>query len=152
MAILLPAAHAGGSNKREETVAVAAVEETAFGKVGDPKKVDRTIEVDMSDKMRFSPAVLTVRQGETIRFVVRNRGKLLHEMVIGTLAGFKSHAEMMKQHPGMEHDEAYMSHVDPGKKGEMIWQFNRPGEFHFACLIPGHFEAGMVGKIVVTKG
>jgi uncharacterized cupredoxin-like copper-binding protein len=62
----------------------------------------------------------------------------------------KQHAALMKKHPGMEHDEAYMAHVRPGKRGEIVWQFTRAGEFYYACLLPGHFEAGMVGKIVVA--
>jgi uncharacterized cupredoxin-like copper-binding protein len=123
---------------------------TPFGKTGDPKKVTRTLQVDMADSMRFTPAALTVRQGDTIRFVVRNQGKVLHEMVIGTDEDLRSHAEMMRKHPTMEHDAPYMAHVAAGKRGEMVWQFTEVGEFKFACLIPGHFEAGMVGTIKVV--
>ena len=61
----------------------------------------------------------------------------------------KVHAEMMKKHPGMEHDEPYMAHVPPGKTGEIVWTFNRAGTFEFACLMAGHFEAGMIGRITV---
>lgn len=149
-----PAAFAGSdaANVKHKADAPASAEEFSFGRQGDPKKITRTIAVDMLDSMRFIPGEIRVRQGETIRFVLRNQGKLLHEMVIGTMEELKSHQEMMRQHPGMEHDEAYMTHVDPGKKGEMLWQFTKAGEFYFACLIPGHFEAGMVGKITVTKG
>lgn len=74
----------------------------------------------------------------------------MHEMVIGTKKELDTHAEMMKKNPGMEHDEPYMVHAAPGKSESMIWLFNRPGEFLYACLIPGHYEAGMVGKITVT--
>jgi uncharacterized cupredoxin-like copper-binding protein len=123
---------------------------TPFGKTGDPKRVTRTMQVDMADTMRFSPSTLTVRQGDTIRFVVRNQGKVLHEMVIGTDEDLKSHADMMRKHPTMEHDAPYMAHVAAGKRGEMVWQFTEIGEFKFACLIPGHFEAGMVGTIKVV--
>lgn len=123
---------------------------TPFGKTGDPKKVTRTVQMDMADTMRFSPATLTVRQGDTIRFVVRNRGKVLHEMVIGTDEELKAHADMMRKHPTMEHDAPYMAHVAAGKQGEMVWQFTEVGEFKFACLIPGHFEAGMVGTVKVV--
>lgn len=145
-------AHGEASSTKHQEAASISTEELAFGKEGDPKKVDRTIAVDMNDMMRFVPGDIKVKQGETIRFVVRNKGKVLHEMVIGTMAGLKSHGEMMRQHPGMEHDEAYMTHVGAGKKGAMVWQFTEAGEFYYACLIPGHFEAGMVGKITVTKG
>ena len=127
-----------------------SVEETSFGREGDPKKVSRTIVVGMSDKMRYSPSELTIRQGETIRFRARNAGQVLHEMVLGTMQELKEHAEMMRKHPGMEHDAPYMAHVSPGKTGSMVWQFTKPGEFYYACLVPGHFEAGMIGKVIVT--
>lgn len=130
--------------------AMAAPDQTDWGVAGDPKKVTRTIRIDMRDTMRFSPEMITVKKNETIRFEVINVGKVLHEMVIGTKQELDAHAEMMKKHPNMEHDEAYMAHVDPGQKGEMVWLFNREGEFDFACLIPGHYEAGMRGKIRVT--
>ena len=70
--------------------------------------------------------------------------------VIGTKAENAKHAELMIKFPNMEHDEPYMAHVNPGKTGEIIWNFNRPGEFEFACLIAGHYQAGMVGQVVVT--
>ena len=129
----------------------AEMKETDFGRTGDPKKVSRTVEIDMSDKMRFTPAVLTVKRGDTVRFVAKNSGKQLHEMVIGNLKELKEHAELMKKHPGMEHEEPYMAHVEPGKKAQIVWQFTKAGEFNFGCLIPGHFEAGMVGNIKVTE-
>jgi uncharacterized cupredoxin-like copper-binding protein len=125
--------------------------ETAFGRKGDPKKVARTIDVDMSDAMRFAPAALTIKQGETIRFRVKNSGKVMHEMVLGTMEDLKAHAEMMRKHPGMAHDESSMVHVAPGKTQTLVWQFTKPGEFHYGCLVPGHFEAGMVGKLTVAS-
>ena len=103
----------------------------------------------MADNMRYTPDRIEVRLGETVRFVHRNDGKVLHEFVIGTKKDLEEHAAMMRKYPGMEHDEPYMAHVAAGKSAEMIWTFNRAGEFDFACLIPGHFEAGMVGRIIV---
>lgn len=125
------------------------VEPTPFGQLGDPKKVTRVIKVDMADSMRFTPAEIAVRRGETVKLVATNKGQVLHELVLGTPDELKKHAEMMKKFPEMEHDEPHMTHVKPGKSGEVIWQFTQPGEFQFACLIPGHFEAGMVGKVTV---
>lgn len=125
------------------------VEATPFGQEGDPKKVTRTIRVAMTDRMRFAPEHLTLRKGETVRFVVANKGAVLHEMVLGTAQALKEHAELMKKYPGMEHDEPSMAHVKPGATGEIVWQFSQAGEFQFACLIPGHFEAGMVGEVTV---
>ena len=130
--------------------AVISTEETSFGREGDPKKVTRTIKVGMNDKFRYSPAELTIRAGETVRFEANNNGKILHEMVLGTMDELKAHAEVMKKNPGMEHDAPYMAHVAPGKVGRMVWQFTKPGEFYYGCLVPGHFEAGMIGKIVVS--
>ena len=126
-------------------------EETTFGREGDPKKVSRTIKVGMDDRMRFTPAEITVRRGETVRFRVANSGKAMHEMVIGTMDELKKHAELMKQHPGMEHDEPYMAHVGPGKTGSLVWQFTKVGAFYYGCLVPGHFESGMLGKLKVVE-
>lgn len=125
------------------------VEDTAFGREGDPKKVTRTIKLDMNDNMRFTPADITVKKGETVKFVAANKGQVLHEMVLGTAEDLKKHAELMKKNPGMEHADANMTHVKPGTTGEIVWQFNKAGDFQFACLIPGHFEAGMLGKVTV---
>jgi uncharacterized cupredoxin-like copper-binding protein len=124
-------------------------EQKDWGIAGDREQITRTIEIDMSDQMRFSPDQLEVKQGETIRLVHRNGGNIMHEFVLGTQADLDAHAALMAKFPGMEHDEPYMAHVAPGKDAEIIWTFNRAGEFEFACLIAGHFQAGMVGKIRV---
>ena len=121
----------------------------AAGKPADPAKASRTIRVEMADTMRFTPAEITVKRGETVRFVATNKGQVMHEMVLGTMKDLRAHAEMMRKHPGMHHDEANMLHVAPGKTGEMGWQFTRAGTYHYGCLVPGHFEAGMVGKVTV---
>ena len=125
------------------------VEDMPFGREGDPAKATRTIRVAMADTMRFTPADITVKRGETVKLVATNRGQVLHEMVLGTADELKKHAELMKKFPGMEHDEPHMAHVKPGRSGAIVWQFTKAGEFQFACLIPGHFEAGMVGKVTV---
>jgi uncharacterized cupredoxin-like copper-binding protein len=127
----------------------AKAEETPFGKAADPGKPARTIAIGMADTMRFTPSEITVKRGESVRFVAANNGNLAHEMVLGTKKELEEHAQLMRKYPGMEHDDPNMVHVAPGKKGEMVWQFTKPGEFYFACLQPGHFEAGMVGKVVV---
>lgn len=125
------------------------VEVTAFGREGDPAKVTRTIRIRMADTMRFTPAQITVKRNETVKLVATNKGQVLHEMVLGTPEALKEHAELMKKFPEMEHEEAHMAHVKPGKTGEIIWQFTQAGSFQFACLVPGHFEAGMVGTVTV---
>ncbi len=130
--------------------ATISTDEHAFGVQGDPKAATRTVAVTMDDTMRFTPASIAVRQGETITFVIRNTGKVLHELVIGTTADLLQHAEMMRKHPGMEHDEPFMSHVKPGGTGRLTWRFTKSGDFAFACLVPGHYEAGMKGVIAVA--
>jgi uncharacterized cupredoxin-like copper-binding protein len=137
------AAHTPGS-------ASAPKEQKPWGVAGDVKSATRTVTLSMSDNMRFSPDKLSFRQGETVRFVIRNQGKLLHELVIGTKPELDAHAAMMVKFPGMEHDEPSTAHVPAGKSGGLVWTFNRAGEFDFACLIAGHYQAGMVGKITVT--
>jgi uncharacterized cupredoxin-like copper-binding protein len=114
-------------------------------------KVDRTIAIDMNDTMRFTPAQFTATQGETIRFVVRNSGRMKHEMVIGSIAELNAHAEMMRKMPGMAHAESNQVGVAPGQTGEIVWQFTKAGSYDFACLEPGHFEAGMKGRIAVKE-
>lgn len=126
-----------------------AKEQKPWGIAGDRKAVKRTIDIAMADTMRFTPERIEVREGETVRLRVKNSGQVLHELVIGTRADLEAHAELMARHPGMEHDEPHMTHVKSGESGEIVWNFNRAGEFDFACLIPGHYQAGMAGKIKV---
>lgn len=149
-AVLLIGSPLSGAHETHGKAAVAQpMVETAFGRTGDPKRVTRTVRIGMADTLRFTPAAFDVKRGETIRFEVTNSGRVLHEMVLGTLQDLKEHAQMMQKHPGMEHDEPYMAHVAPGKTATIVWQFTKAGEFHFGCLVPGHFEAGMVGKVTV---
>lgn len=142
-------AHGDKPHAKKEARPIST-DEMPFGREGDPKKAKRTVKVDMSDKMRFTPGELTIKQGETVRFQVKNSGQVMHEMVLGTMDELKKHAEMMRKHPGMEHDEPYMAHVAPGKTETMTWEFTKAGEFYYGCLVPGHFEAGMLGKLTVT--
>lgn len=123
----------------------------ALGQPGDPRKATRTIEVQMDDSMRFSPVSIEVKRGETVRFHVKNTGRLKHELVLGTFPDLKAHAALMQKFPEMEHADPNQASVDPGKSGELIWQFTKPGTFDFACLQPGHFEAGMRGRLIVKR-
>jgi uncharacterized cupredoxin-like copper-binding protein len=140
---------AHGDQKHAKKPNVAMNEQKPWGIAGAPKNVQRVIEVKLLDTMRFVPDSITLTQGETVRFALKNDGKIMHEMVIGTKKTLQEHAALMLKNPGMEHEESYMAHVAPGKRGEIVWTFNRAGEFMFACLIAGHYQAGMVGKIKV---
>ena len=122
------------------------------GEPGDPKKPARTIKVVMREdgkKMAFDPARIMVRKGEQIRFVLENDGTDDHEFVLANAAENRKHAELMKKFPDMEHDEPNAKRLAVGEHGEILWKFTKTGTFEFACLIPGHREAGMMGKVVV---
>jgi uncharacterized cupredoxin-like copper-binding protein len=123
---------------------------SALGKPGDPKMVSRAVEITMSDAMRFTPSSVAVKRNETIRFVLRNEGKLKHEMVLGTIKELKEHAALMLKFPEMEHADPNQASVEAGETGELVWQFTKAGTFDFACLQAGHFEAGMKGNVVVA--
>jgi uncharacterized cupredoxin-like copper-binding protein len=137
-------------DKQSRQASEAAAEQTEWGIVGKPGQVNRTITLVMTDAMRFVPDSLSVQEGDTVRFVVRHEGRMKHEVVIGTPEELAKHAALMARFPDMQHDEPYMAHVDPGKTGEIVWHFNRAGSFEFACLIAGHYEAGMRGTITVN--
>jgi uncharacterized cupredoxin-like copper-binding protein len=151
---LLPAlstsAIAHGDKHAKKTPVAVKKEQKDWGIAADAKAAKRTIRIVMTDKMRFVPDTIAVKEGETVRIAIRNEGKMLHEMVIGTKQVLDEHAALMLKFPDMEHDEPYMAHVPAGKTGVIVWTFNRAGNFDFACLIAGHYQAGMVGKISVA--
>ncbi len=120
-----------------------------IGRPGSSAEVSRTIEVVMGDNMRFAPEQIEVNAGETVRLFIKNSGKLAHELVIGNLESLQEHAEMMRQMPDMKHAEPNMISLQPGQKGGLIWTFEQAGTVDFACLIPGHMEAGMKGQVRV---
>ena len=116
--------------------------------------VSRSIEVRMDDQMRFTPSSIEVRAGETIRFVVLNAGKTAHEMVLGSDAEIREHAEVMKQGAGHgdghSHGTGASIEVAAGHKGELVVKFDQATTLQMACLIPGHYEAGMRGTVKVS--
>lgn len=145
------AAHAhGDAGHKAPPPAAASQEQTDWGVAGEAQAARRTVHVRMRDSMRFSPDRIDVKQGETVRFVIHNEGQVLHEFVIGTRKENEAHAALMLKFPEMEHDAPYMAHVAPARQGEIVWTFNRTGSFEFACLIAGHYQAGMVGTLVVV--
>ena len=125
--------------------------DSAIGKPGVAAKANRTIAIDMSDTMRYTPSQIQVKQGETIRFAIKNSGKVKHELSLGTEKELREHLEQMKKFPDMEHDEPSKISLAPGKEGEIVWQFTKAGAVNFACLMPGHYEAGMKGAVNVGK-
>lgn len=130
----------------------------AFGHPGQANEVNRTIQVTALDTMQYTPSTITVRQGETIKFVITNAGKIRHEFVLGDSSAQREHAEEMKKMmsmAGMEgmtmHDDPNGVSLEPGQTKTLIWHFTRPGSFKFACHEPGHYEAGMIGKVAVEQ-
>ena len=122
------------------------------GVPGDSKKLARTVTVVMSDDegtMKFSPDRIDVKKGEQVRFIIQNKGALKHEFTLASVKDNDEHAKMMQKFPDMEHDDPNAKSVDPGKAAEIVWRFTKAGQFEFACLIPGHREAGMHGAVTV---
>jgi uncharacterized cupredoxin-like copper-binding protein/Cu/Ag efflux protein CusF len=145
-------AHGASAPKAADGHSHSHGDAAAIGVAGQAGKVSRTVNVDMTDTMRFNPASISVKQGETIRFIVKNSGQLKHEFVLGTDKELKEHYELMKKFPEMEHSDPNQVTVAPGKTGEVIWQFTKAGKVNFACLQPGHYDAGMKGMVNVAAG
>lgn len=127
-------------------------EHYSAGTPGNPKKPARVLEVTMRDsdgKMEFVPDHIDVKKGDQVRFIIKNDGALKHEFTLASVADNNKHAELMKKYPDMEHDDPNAKSVDPGKTAEILWRFSKGGTFEFACLIPGHREAGMRGTVTV---
>ena len=118
------------------------------GEPGDPKKPSRTVEVDMSE-MKYAPESIEVKRGEQIRFVIRNAGEDDHEFLLATTEENLRHADDMQKHPHMAHEEPNAVRLTPKKSAEMVWKFTKQGTFEYSCLIPGHRENGMIGKVTV---
>lgn len=129
------------------------MKEMMIGMPGDASMVTRTIEVTMKETddgdMIFEPSTMNISQGETIRFAIKNAGELQHEFVLDTIKENEMHKEMMVKFPEMEHDDPNAVRLDAGEEGEIIWSFTTAGSLEFACLIPGHYGAGMHGDVVV---
>ena len=127
-------------------------EHFSAGEPGNPKKPARVVAVTMSEgdgKMLFIPDKVDIRKGEQVRFIIRNNGALTHEFMLASVKDNDKHAELMKKYPDMEHDDPNGKTIEPGKTAEIIWRFSKAGLFEFACLIPGHREAGMHGAVNV---
>ena len=127
-------------------------EHFSAGEPGSPKRPARIVTVVMTDDdgaMRYSPDRLAVKKGEQVRFIIQNKGVLRHEFTLASVQDNNKHAEIMKKYPDMEHDDPNGKTVDPGKTAEILWRFSKSGTFEFACLIPGHREAGMHGTVAV---
>ena len=125
-----------------------AHETYSAGEPGDAAKPSRTIEIEMSE-MTYEPIRIEVKRGEQIRFVLRNAGTEDHEFLLATTRENLRHAEVMKMHPHIEHDDPNGVRLGPKKSAEIVWKFTKAGTFEYSCLIPDHREYGMVGHVTV---
>jgi uncharacterized cupredoxin-like copper-binding protein len=99
--------------------------------------------------MAYSPAAVDVKKGEQIEFIIRNTGVLDHEFFLDSFEHNAAHKIAMQNNPEMQHHDANAARLAPGKDTVILWKFTKAGTFEFACLIPGHYEAGMHGRVVV---
>ncbi len=127
------------------------------GGPGKESEINRTIEIIASDEMKFSVSTLEVKDGETIKFILINKGDTTHDFTIGTPEVQKAHQkEMSKMMEAMDSPEGHkMAHNDPnalflnpGEKKELIWKFKQTAKLEFGCNVPGHYQAGMKGPII----
>lgn len=121
------------------------------GGPGQASKVTRVIAVHALDQMRFEPSEFEVKSGQTVRFEVTNIGKVRHEFGIGTHDEQAAHAEMMLADPDMRHEDGRMITIEPGETKQLVWRFGKPGVYEVGCQIPGHYPAGMMARVVVSK-
>jgi len=124
----------------------------AAGEPGDPKKPNRVVEITMTEgpgTMTYTPNRIEVKLGEQIRFRLKNVGYLAHEFLLDSFESNAKHKIEMEKNPEMEHDDPNGKRVESKKAAEILWRFTKAGTFEFACLIPGHYETGMKGVVVV---
>ena len=143
-------AHGGHAGTHADAVAMGAAG-TPFGRPGEAQKVSRTVAIDMSDRACQTPGDVALKVGETVRFLVRNSGREMHELVIGTLSGLQEHAAAAKKHADVDHDEPYMAHVEPQTSQSIVWQFTRVGIFYYGCHVPVLPGPGVIGRITVAR-
>lgn len=119
-----------------------------FGHPGKASAASRTVMIEASE-LKFAPATLTAKVGETIQFKITNSGKLDHEFMIGDVREQVEHDKEMASMPGMAMDDPNGVSVAPGKTATLIWTFTKAGQLQYGCHVPGHYQAGMVGQLTV---
>ena len=139
---LAAGSHAGGHGSHGDS---------PIGQAATMDQVTKTVTIDMTDNMRFTPANVQVTKGDVVHFIVKNSGAVQHEMTIGTPEELALHYQQMLKFPGMQHDDPQTASVAPNETGDIVWAFTTSGTVDFACLQPGHFDAGMKGYVQVNK-
>ena len=122
--------------------------DSSAGQPGAASDADRTITIIATD-LKFTPAGVTVRAGETVKFVISNQGKLSHEFVIGTKTEQDQHEREMQAMGDMQHMETNAISLRPGETSFLVWKFGAAGNLVYGCHVPGHYVAGMAGIIHV---
>ena len=140
--------HDGGTGHEHHDM---SARESHAGKAGNPGSIDVTVNVTSLDAMRYEPATFTFKRGQTVKFVVTNKGQLAHEFGIGTLSEQEEHAQMMKSMPDMKHDDPNVITIEAGQTNSLVWQFTNAGSFVIGCHVPGHYQAGMKAIVTVRK-
>ena len=142
--------HPGGLfAKLKDAVFGSYGDQQPFGRVGMSSEVSRNVAINMSDQFRFDPETITVGLGETLRLSFQNTGQQTHDWIFGTAFEISEYMEMMRRSPDREQNEPQNIQLKPGEEHELVWQFNKQGNFEYACLQPGHYEAGMRGTLAV---
>jgi uncharacterized cupredoxin-like copper-binding protein len=100
-------------------------------------------------KMFFKPDRIEVKRGQQVKFVLKNAGMVDHEFMLDSVENNARHKIQMQKNPDMEHDDPNGKRLSPSGSDAIVWRFTKAGTFEFACLIPGHYESGMHGTIVV---
>lgn len=143
--------HAGDHSEAVNPHAGHDMQAMTLGHPGQAAAATRTIRIDADDTLRFAPNHVEVKQGETIRFIVTNKGQTKHEFALGSAEMLAEHAKQMQSNPGMVHGDMPtmgMLTLAPGESKTLIWRFTRTGEIQFGCNVPGHYPT-MAGTLRV---
>ncbi len=152
--LILAACSAGAGPSASDEMPMASDDDAAtfaWGEPAEASQADRVVEIRMLDALRFEPASVEVKVGETVTFKVLNEGQLQHDFTLGDAETQDEHdAEMAAGMSGMGHDKPNVLTVDPGAKGELTWRFTAPATILYGCHVPGHYGAGMAGNLTIA--
>ena len=105
-----------------------------------------TVDLDLHHS-RFRPARLTVVEGTTVRFVVRNTDPIDHELIVGDEAVHRRHERGREPYHPPKPGEVT---VPAGATAETTYRFDRPGTVEMTCHLPRHLAYGMRGEVEVV--
>lgn len=123
----------------------------AGGSSTDTEASESTVQATLNDDMTIALSETEFSVGETVVFEVTNAGEVTHELYLGDEAAQAEHADEMAEMGGIGHDEPSGVSVEPGATEQLEYTFTEAGEILGGCHEPGHYEAGMVTALTVTK-